>query len=264
MRRLLIVLVLVPVALASAGDPVKSRWRSLTSGNLFEVTDYGDRLSVRFLEAEVVADQSTERPDAAVTLNSPKEQLRPGRWLLQKGPDGKYVGTRNEEIQCTYWRQWNLEWRTQVCNFSNPVEMYVTAAEITGRSEGKPATGSHFECGKCKWSKTEKYEFQWAREDASRPNQQATSAPSAAVTSGGTASSPASTEGRGVFAIESTPPGAEVYVDGEFVGTTPMAEHGLTTGKHEIELRKKGFATWKRQLSVSAGARATVAAEMEP
>jgi hypothetical protein len=67
-----------------------------------------------------------------------------------------------------------------------------------------------------------------------------------------------------VFAIESTPPGAEVYVDGDFVGTTPIAEHSLPAGKHEIELRKKGFAPWKRQLSVSAGARATVAAEMEP
>ena len=67
-----------------------------------------------------------------------------------------------------------------------------------------------------------------------------------------------------MFRIESTPPGAEVYVDGEFVGTTPIAEHSLATGKHEVELRKKGFAHWKRQLSVLAGARATVAAESRP
>lgn len=69
--------------------------------------------------------------------------------------------------------------------------------------------------------------------------------------------------GAGVFVIESTPPGAEVYVDGEFVGSTPIAEHGLAAGRHEIELRKKGWAEWKRQLSVSAGSRARVAAEME-
>ncbi len=71
-------------------------------------------------------------------------------------------------------------------------------------------------------------------------------------------------EGRGVFAIESTPTGAEVYVDGEFVGTTPIAAQALPAGKHEIELRKNGLVSWKRHLSVSAGARATVAAEMEP
>jgi hypothetical protein len=51
-----------------------------------------------------------------------------------------------------------------------------------------------------------------------------------------------SADGRGVFRIESTPPGAEVYVDGEFVGTAPIAEHALAAGKHEIELRKKGLA----------------------
>jgi hypothetical protein len=103
-----------------------------------------------------------------------------------------------------------------------------------------------------------------AQADPSGHTQQATSAPPAASAAGGAASASVSAEGRGVFGIESTPPGAEVYVDGEFVGTTPIAEHSLTTGKHEIELRKKGFATWKRQLSVSPGAHATVAAEMEP
>jgi hypothetical protein len=100
--------------------------------------------------------------------------------------------------------------------------------------------------------------------DASAPAEQATSAASVAATPGGTAAASGSTQGGGVFAIESTPPGAEVYVDGDFVGTTPIAEHSLPMGKHDIELRKKGFAPWKRQLSVSSGTRATVAAEMEP
>ena len=129
---------------------------------------------------------------------------------------------------------------------------------ITGRHGGAPASGAHFDCGKCKWSKTQNAEFEWAREDAPA------SAASVAATPGSTSSAPAGEAGRGVFAIESTPPGAEVYVDGDFVGTTPIAEQGLAMGKHDVELRKKGFVAWKRQLSVSAGAHATVAADMEP
>lgn len=70
-------------------------------------------------------------------------------------------------------------------------------------------------------------------------------------------------EAHGTFMIESTPAGAEVYIDGDFFGSTPM-EHSLSAGKHEIELRKKGHAPWKRQLTVNAGARAKIAAELEP
>jgi hypothetical protein len=75
---------------------------------------------------------------------------------------------------------------------------------------------------------------------------------------------PSAVDALGTFTIESNPPGAEVYVDGDFVGTTPIAEQALAAGKHEIELRKKGWANWTRQLRVSAGVRAGVSAEMEP
>jgi hypothetical protein len=253
----MLALLLVPVALTCAGDPAKSRWRSLTSGNLFEVTDYGDRLSVRFLESEVVADQATERSDVAVTVNDPRRQLNPGRWLLQKGADGKYVGTASSERQCMHRPLLALDFRPQVCKLSDPVEISMTADRITGQRRS-PASGAHFDCGKCKWSKTQNDAFEWARENAPASGTAGAAAPDSARDTSASAGE------RGVFAIESTPPGAEVYVDGDFVGTTPIPEYGLATGKHDVELRKKGFAPWKRQLSVSVGARATVAAEMEP
>jgi hypothetical protein len=90
------------------------------------------------------------------------------------------------------------------------------------------------------------------------------SVPPVAPAPAGNGSGSPTAEESGVFRIESTPPGADIYVDGEFVGTTPVVEHRMRSGKHEIELRRKGFSSWSRQLNVSAGARGTVAAELEP
>jgi hypothetical protein len=243
-----------PVASAGPGSPVKSRWRSLTSGNLFEITDYGEQLSIRFLESEVVVDDAVEKADVAVNVGS-RRQHRPGRCLLQRQGGGTFVGTCKSQTTCTYWRSLAMEWRTHVCDLSRAFGLRVTGAQATGRGE-EPASRAHFDCGKCKWSKTEMKEFRWAREEDSAPPTK----PSAGMESVSNSGVPAP---GGVFAIESTPLGAEVYVDRDFVGTTPIAEYRLTAGKHQVELRKKGFAVWTRQLSVSAGARGSVAAELE-
>jgi hypothetical protein len=48
----------------------------------------------------------------------------------------------------------------------------------------------------------------------------------------------------------STPAGAEITVDGSYVGNTP-SEIGVTTGTHEIVLSLAGFAEWKRELVVA-------------
>ncbi len=95
-------LTIVSAALAVAAGPTKSRWRSLATGNLFEVTDFGDRLSIRFVASEVLADEGVERSDVSVSLDGGRRQLQPGRWLLQKRGDGTYVGTANQTITCTY------------------------------------------------------------------------------------------------------------------------------------------------------------------
>lgn len=263
MKKFFVVLALIPVGLAAAGDGAKSRWRSLSTGNLFEVTDFGDRLSIRFLAAEVVEDQTTEKADMTVSMNGPKQQLRPGRWLLQKRGDGKYAGTANSEIACTYWRQWYMEWRTNACKFSDAVELSINGNTITGSTNGAPANGATFDCAKCRWSKTERSAFEWVVESADDAAQKASSGP-AGPSAAPAATAVAATEGHGVFGIESTPAGADVYVNGDFVGTTPIPEHRLATGRHQVELKKKGYAVWTRNLSVSAGARATVAAELEP
>jgi hypothetical protein len=63
--------------------------------------------------------------------------------------------------------------------------------------------------------------------------------------------------------INSIPSNAEVYVDGAFVGTTPLAAYPLPAGTRQVELVRKGFANWKRSLRINLGAPTRVVAEME-
>jgi hypothetical protein len=60
----------------------------------------------------------------------------------------------------------------------------------------------------------------------------------------------------------STPAGAEVTVDGRYVGSTPSAL-GLTTGTHVVVVSMAGFTQWKRELAVEAGSELTVNAVLE-
>lgn len=52
--------------------------------------------------------------------------------------------------------------------------------------------------------------------------------------------------------VESTPPGADIEVDGSFVGNTPSTV-SVAPGEHEIVVKKKGFGDWSRKLNVTGG-----------
>lgn len=52
--------------------------------------------------------------------------------------------------------------------------------------------------------------------------------------------------------VDSIPPGADIEVDGGFVGNTPSTIT-VAPGTHEITVRKKGFAAWTRKLNVTGG-----------
>ncbi len=60
----------------------------------------------------------------------------------------------------------------------------------------------------------------------------------------------------------STPPGAEITVDGKYLGSTP-SEIPLSTGTHVVIFSMPGFSQWKRELTVSPGAELTVAAVLQ-
>lgn len=52
--------------------------------------------------------------------------------------------------------------------------------------------------------------------------------------------------------VASVPTGADIEVDGKFVGSTPSSI-SLSVGDHEIAIKKSGFTAWNRKMSVSAG-----------
>ncbi len=65
----------------------------------------------------------------------------------------------------------------------------------------------------------------------------------------GAASAPAA---EASVTIDSTPPGADIDLDGAFVGSTPSTVN-VTPGTHEIAVKKKGFTDWTRKLNVTGG-----------
>ena len=54
--------------------------------------------------------------------------------------------------------------------------------------------------------------------------------------------------------IWSSPEGADVFLDGEYVGKTPYSA-AVSAGEHTIDLRKKNFAIWQRKIQAMAGTR---------
>lgn len=66
----------------------------------------------------------------------------------------------------------------------------------------------------------------------------------------------------GTVTIETTPAGAQVLVDGELAGTSPL-ELTLSAGEHTIMLRQDGYTDQTRRVRVEAGSAAAVAAELD-
>ena len=56
-----------------------------------------------------------------------------------------------------------------------------------------------------------------------------------------------------VLKVEIQPEGAEVLVDGELVGNTPLTYGQLTGGPHELVIRKTNYDTYSRQIDVEPG-----------
>lgn len=54
------------------------------------------------------------------------------------------------------------------------------------------------------------------------------------------------------IAVDSTPAGADIEIDGNFVGSTPSTVN-VPSGVHEVVVKKKGFADWKRKMNVTGG-----------
>ncbi len=60
----------------------------------------------------------------------------------------------------------------------------------------------------------------------------------------------------------SEPQGADIYVDGKFVGNTPSMLN-LAMGSHEIRIESEHFKPWTRTLETSAGSKITIRAPLQ-
>lgn len=62
--------------------------------------------------------------------------------------------------------------------------------------------------------------------------------------------------------VTSTPGGADIEIDGGFVGDTPSTV-GVASGQHQLSVKKAGFKAWERKITVSSG-QVNVNAVLEP
>jgi hypothetical protein len=66
----------------------------------------------------------------------------------------------------------------------------------------------------------------------------------------------------GKLSVASTPEGADIEIDGNFVGNTP-SDVQVTEGDHSVTVKKTGFNNWERKLKVSSGSSVRLSAELE-
>lgn len=84
--------------------------------------------------------------------------------------------------------------------------------------------------------------------------------PAATPAEGATSAPPVSSTAK--LQVVSTPPGADIEVDGSFVGNTP-SDVQIAEGAHTIVVKKSGFKNWERTLKSSAGSNVHLSAELE-
>ena len=58
---------------------------------------------------------------------------------------------------------------------------------------------------------------------------------------------------KGTLHFSSSPPGAGIYLDNQYQGTTPSTLTGVATGNHTLELRYQGYENWHSLVTVSPG-----------
>ena len=72
----------------------------------------------------------------------------------------------------------------------------------------------------------------------------------------------ASVEAPATVVLKSNPDGADISVDGDYMGSTPSSLR-LKPGHHAIAIEKAGFKPWQRNLNVTADGTVTVDAVLE-
>src|SRR5262249_15539580 len=72
----------------------------------------------------------------------------------------------------------------------------------------------------------------------------------------------ASKMARGSLEIRSEPAGAQAFVDGRFIGATPVSAEGLLVGRHFVTFKREGYQKAVVRAQVSAKRQETVSADL--
>ena len=68
---------------------------------------------------------------------------------------------------------------------------------------------------------------------------------------------------KGNAKISSVPPGATIYLDGNYVGISPQTVSDIATGIHPVTLKKDGYYNWESEIEIIKGATISINAQME-
>ncbi len=77
-----------------------------------------------------------------------------------------------------------------------------------------------------------------------------------------TSANPAASASSAKIQLESDPSGADIELDGNFVGNTP-SDVQIGEGDHTVIVKKGGFKDWERKMKVSAGSSVHLSAQLE-
>jgi hypothetical protein len=70
--------------------------------------------------------------------------------------------------------------------------------------------------------------------------------------------------GTGALDVTSTPAGANVLIDNQFMGITPLNLYAVATGTHTVTIQMAGYTDYMTTTPVNAGATSTVSAALVP
>ncbi|WP_169302025.1 PEGA domain-containing protein [Thermococcus gammatolerans] len=74
--------------------------------------------------------------------------------------------------------------------------------------------------------------------------------------------SPSLTPAYGFLSVTSEPAGADVYIDGNYVGTTPLTNYKLSPGEHEVKIKKDGYKEYTKTVTITAGEKKTLSTSL--
>jgi len=74
----------------------------------------------------------------------------------------------------------------------------------------------------------------------------------------------APTNSTGSLQVASRPSGAQVFVDDNLIGTTPLLLSDVAAGPKSLRLELSGYNTWRRSILIEPSARSRVSASLEP